>query len=767
MATAEGRMAAARIARSLQDVRGAEAEARAALAIDATAKDALALLVELRLEASDPEGALAFLTAACQHRPFELALGLRATRVTAGLPGLLAKAREDARALAERFPTHPAAPRLVAELALFDGDREEARAALERTLALDPQQPDVRRHRSALAGERQELEDRHGIDALALLAAPVSEEEGKHGAIYLADRSAVRLYPDGKSARFRQQVLRISSDRLEDALRVHRVAYAPSREAVEILSAERVRPGGLVQKASSIGEDGPAGKVGGMYIDQRRKVITFDDLEPGDLVHLRYRVDSVGENIFGGFFGDLEGVQAGIPKRGVVHAVIAPRSIPLQAASVRAPAPVRTEEGEDVTLTWTLDAVEALEREPYAPPYAEVGALLGVTSYARWEDLGRWYARLYGDQLELDDAAREAGRRAVAGARTDAEKVRRLYAYVVKNTRYVGIELGIHGWKPFKAAEVHRRRYGDCKDKSTLLVALLRDAGVDAALTLVRTVDRGTLPEDHATMWAFNHAITYVPSLDLFLDPTAEFSGTTELPHQDQGAMALVVETSGRTRLARLPTSRPADNLNESSYVARIAKDGELRLTGTERFLGARASDLRRQYEEPEQRRTLVERNLAQLFAGARVERIEFSDLADLEAPVHYAYDVVVPRHGSVEDGRLALPVALFEHEVARSFAQLPARRTAIHLEHPWATRNVVRYELPEGATLETLPAGMAIESEHVSLVQTVRAVPGGFETDDTVTIRSRVVPVEDYARFREACLAIDRALARKVVIRW
>ena len=757
---------AARLAQSLGDRAAAKRDVDRALALDRDRPAARHMAINRALDAAQVDEALRHLDEAIRLRPYVVHQVLERARILAGQKKL-AEAREQVADAAAIAPGNPAVPRLAAELALFAGKRDEAIAALDRALELDAQQPEVRRHRRALSGEKDELEDEYSIDARALAATPVSDEEKKWGAIYLADRKAVRLFGNGKSTKFVQYVIRLTNPRLEDAVRAQRIIYSPSREIVEVLSAERIRPTGEIEKASNIRDDGQRGKVSGMYIDQRFKTIVFDDLEEGDLVHVRYRIDSAGENIFGGFFGDVEAMQAGIPKRNVLYTVSSPERRPLYPSTIRADPPTKVEKNGETILTWRYDRLDALEIEPFSPPYSEIGSMVSVSTYESWDDLGRWYARLFSDQLELDKAARDAGRRAVRGAKTEEEKIRRLYDYVVKNTRYVGIELGIHGWKPFKASEVHRRRYGDCKDKATLLSALLRDNGVDATITLVRTSDRGLLPVDHATMWAFNHAITYVPAHDLYLDPTAEFSGSTELPYQDQGAMALIVHPDGRTKLVQIPGSTSTEHRNESEYVATIDRDTRLEMTGVERFFGARASQLRRELEEKELRKTILERQLGQILAGAKITKIDFSDLSDIEAPVEYRYRFTVPRYGRIVEGRLLIPVALYQHQVARAYAQLAERKMPLHLDHPWSTTNQIRYELPEGATIEQLPEGVRIESKHVSLVQEVKAVPGGFETRDTVSLLSEEIPPEDYPEFRRACLAIDRALARGVVIRW
>ncbi len=754
----------ARIRRALNDPDGALQAALGVLKIDQGQPLARHLTINLLLEKGDLKGAMAQLDAGLAFRPHALSDWLRKAKLLQG-QGRSEEALNIADALHQRFEGHPVVPKTHAELLLWSQKPQLAIAQIRRSLALDPHQRELRRRLRALSGARPVQAST--LEPLKLLETPVSQEERQWGAIYLADHSVHQLYKNGKSSRFKQIVLRLRNPRLKDALRVHRISYSPSRETVEIIAAERIRPSGEIVRASRISDSGPSGKVSGMYVDQRYKLILFDDLAQGDLVHLRYRIDSLGENIFGGFFGDIEGLQGPLPKRNVLYEITSPEDRPLYPSGVRVAAPQVLQQDDRVTLRWKYEGIAALEREPNAPPYPERGMLVSVSTYKNWNDLGAWYGRLFSEQLELDETARNAGRQVVKSAKTEEEKIKRLYHYVVKNTRYVGIELGIHGWKPFKASEVHRRRYGDCKDKSTLLAALLRDNGIDATITLVRTADRGKLPEDHPTMWAFNHAITYVPSKKLFLDPTAEFSGSTELPHLDQGAMALIVRPDGATELTQLPLEPAVANLNSSSYTAKLSAEGALELEGTERFFGARAASLRQEYEVAEKRKPKLERQLNQVFEGVSVEQLKFSKLGDLEAPVEYRYTAKVERYGKLEAQRMTIPIALFQHEVSGAYGTLSKRKLDLYISHPWSTRNVVRYSLPQGAKLVELPQGIEVDTPHISLSQKIRKVEGGFETDDRVTLKSRVIPAGAYEVFREACLKIDRALARKVVFQW
>src|SRR5262249_8947057 len=151
----------------------------------------------------------------------------------------------------------------------------------------------------------------------------------------------------------------------------------------------------------------------------------------------------------------------------------------------------------------------------------------------------------------------------------------------VTNTRYVALEFGIHGYKPYRVDRVLARRFGDCKDKASLIVAMLKVAGVDARLVLLRMRTLGGLTPEPASLAAFNHAIAYVPALDLFLDGTAEFHGTKDLPSADRVADVLIVEPQGGSRFFVTPEAKPEDNVSVLDLTVALKADGSAQLKGS------------------------------------------------------------------------------------------------------------------------------------------------------------------------------------------
>src|SRR5205085_9472246 len=129
-------------------------------------------------------------------------------------------------------------------------------------------------------------------------------------------------------------------------------------------------------------------------------------------------------------------------------------------------------------------------------------------------------------------------------------------------------------FKFYPVETILSRRFGDCKDKASLMHAMLEAIGIDSRLTLLRMKRLGGIETQPASLAVFNHAILYVPKLKLFLDGTAEFHGSGELPADDRGAEVLVVEPGGASKFFRTPEASPADNPDETRIAAKLAGDG-------------------------------------------------------------------------------------------------------------------------------------------------------------------------------------------------
>jgi tetratricopeptide (TPR) repeat protein len=666
----------------------------------------------------------------------------------------------------ERFcSTHPDATEAweaVGALHQELGQLDKALKAYRTVLSVHPQNAYLRRHVERLESG-QPFDERYVLDVPALLAEPIPPQAREMGGYVLGHVVAHRLYDNGLSAQVVDQAWRLLDAAKGPLIQRVRVAYTPGREMLEVLQAERVTPSGEVFAATRAEQDSN-GHQGGVYTDQRVMTVDFGTVGAGDVVRLRYRRDATGErNLFGDFFGTMEYAQGYLPKRKFELVVEAPAHRPLYHRSVRLPAVVHEARGTHLLYRVSASNLPPVVPEAMMPAYSEVGAYVMFSSYSTWDALGRWYANLVREQLMLNDALKRLVRELMVGASDDDDRIRRIHAYVVRHTRYVGIELGIHGWKPYRVSQVHARGYGDCKDKASLLVALLKEAGIDANLVLLRTYQEGVLA-DLPSMWSFNHAIAYVPSRGLFLDGTAEFSGVGELPAMDQDTLALAVDVeTGVAARVTPPASGAAANANMSDYRVLLGADGSATLEGEERFTGQLAPEMRMTLQDPATQERVLETHLASLYPGADVTKVVTSGAYRMDAPMTYTFSARIPAFGQVSPDGLLLPITLYPHGLEREYTPLTNRVHDLVLPYPSVIRNRMRFVIPHGYTLTGLPQSSALRHAHFEFSQTVTATADGYVVEEATLLKSRRIPAGAYPSLRAALVEADRRMRLKV----
>ncbi|HRE91682.1 MAG TPA: DUF3857 domain-containing protein, partial [Myxococcota bacterium] len=331
----------------------------------------------------------------------------------------------------------------------------------------------------------------------ALKKAP---EPRQAGARSIFERVVTQVFPSGLASQFRQMAIRIDAPSAAERYETMAFPFTPGEDRLEVLEAEVIRADGTRLRPELVGEQRDQGKSEGVYTLTAYRVVRFPSLLPGDLVHIQTRKDEIGSrNLFGDFFGVFFPISSDLDKSFVEAIVEAPATRTLYHHAVGVAAPRVERDGELQRLTFSAEDHPALVIEPNMPGYGDVGAWVSISTFSSWEALASWYRQLVQPQLEVPDDLAALVRQLVAGP-PDADPTRELerkvalvHGWVVEKTRYVGIEFGIHGFKPYKVSEVVKRGYGDCKDKASLLIALLRAVGVEAELVLVRTRDLGDL----------------------------------------------------------------------------------------------------------------------------------------------------------------------------------------------------------------------------------------------------------------------------------
>jgi len=694
---------------------------------------------------------------------------------------LLESAGEGARAAAvlsgacdDVAPEESGLWRARAELEERLGHRDEARAALRRVLALRPQDREVRAHLEALEPAVPRPDEAVAEEPASFLTRRAGDAQGAEGfhVRSLQELTVRTVYPNGLSGMFRQVAYEVRTEEGAREGRVFTMQYDPDAQRFELRAARVHRRDGTVEEGVQLDEfavnSDPSMR---MYFTNRVAQVRFPNLAPGDVVELRWRVDDVSfRNVFADYFGELQLAQAEVPRARFRYVLRAPasRRFFFHTAAPSGGAALRHEvstDGDSQVHTFAGDDVPAMPPEERAPGRTERGSYVHVSTYERWADVGAWWWGLVRDQLVADDRLRAEVRRITAGLSTEREKVRAIYGWVLAHTRYVALEFGIHGYKPYAVPQVCTRGFGDCKDKASVIVTMLREAGIEANLVLIRTRDQGVVDAEPASLAIFNHAIAYVPSLDMFLDGTAQNSGMDELPGGDQGAVALIVDPRNGARFVTTPVYTPDRNTTRVEADVTVLPDGAAEFRVQQTMRGPNAGGVRSQLEAPATRVERVEDDLRDRWAGIRVTAVRTGDLTDVEAPAAFSYDARVPHIGTRQGANLLLHGAA-PMDLTRRFAARSARRYDLVVGTPHTLDETRRITLPPGASVVDTPAATRLDAPFGRFEYTVEAAGSTLTAHRTLVItRDRVSPA-DYPAFRAFCGAVDDAMGRRITVR-
>ena len=703
-----------------------------------------------RLIATNPDSAGA-LQAAAQAW---LRLGLRARAIAAY------------RAALDLAPDDTDMMRQLANVYALAGERGEQLRLLKRVLELMPQAKDVRDEVAHIAPAAPRPDEQYARPANEFLSKRAIAAGGQ-ARRSLVDLQVTTVFPNGLASRFHQVVYEPLTEAAAAASREYEFAYENDSQAVELRAARVYRRDGRIDEAVESGAGAMADDPAiSMYTSARSYYVRFPRLEPGDVVEVSYRVEDVAaRNEFADYFGEIAYMQSSEPIGLSEYVLRTPKARTFYFNEPRVPGLERKVEERDDQRIYTFRAenVPALEQEAMQPPWTEVLGHVNVSTYKSWDDLGRWYWGLVKDQLVADDEVRRRAEALTQGLKDDRSRARAIYDYVVQKTRYVALEFGIHGFKPYRCAQIFARGFGDCKDKATLIVTMLGALGIKATPVVVRTANKGEIETTPASLAPFDHMIAYVPSLDLYLDGTAEYTGSLELPAMDRGALAMQVN-GGSAKLVRLPDPPASASVTSHKVDATLSADGAAQVEWREEISGVEASEWRVRFHAESTRKQRVQQMISAALPGSEVTAVDAGDLEDVEQGVTMRVRGKVPQFARTEGDVLTLPLGRKEHMV-RDYAPLAARRLDVRLYAQWTQEDDWTVRLPPGAKVKSAPASSKASGPFGSYSVDVTADAAALHVKTRVTLSKTRVTPNDYAAFRAWCEQVDRALGQRATV--
>ena len=428
-------------------------------------------------------------------------------------------------------------------------------------------------------------------------------------------------------------------------------SYITVHDTVIILEAKVIKPDKKVIRVSKEAITDmpmPAWEGSKFYIPNLRIVkITFPELADSGAVEIRAKAITHTPT-FDSTFDYWEMFEQTDPLRQKVLTLSLPASMHLKwlvqsGGLEHTETPVK----DRIIHTWQTENVSRVVMEPLMPPLENVATKLLVTCTDTWNDYSRAYFKICEPRLIPDTALIAKVKELIAGCVTRDDTIRALYEFVDKEIRYVETELigKKGGYEPAAVGFTFKNKYGVCRDKAALLVAMLRTAGIkDVSMVLTNPF---ILNMDPAMPVAsqFNHAIVAIAGSEgwMYLDPTVENSVQYLASIEDEKPV-LVCTRQGET-IARTPVGSEQANMTVVNVQSELTTAGTL--VGIMRIKTAGITDL----QIRSMCQMLPKEQLEQMFLGglrssypmAKIDSLKTSDPKDFKVPMEITMFTTIP----------------------------------------------------------------------------------------------------------------------------
>lgn len=389
-----------------------------------------------------------------------------------------------------------------------------------------------------------------------------------------------QMWVDGdRSARYTDRVVEVLNQQGLQEAAEWQMAFSPEYQRVRVHAVEVFRDGVWKDRLESSKtsvlhrEEDLSHQV---YDESLTLLLVLEDIRVGDLVHVAYTIEGANP-IFGDRSGGTYRLAWQAPVAELRLRLLAPEGAPFfHRLYGQAPQPQKIDDEGVQELRWNLEDVEAVQPEPDVPSRWVSFPFVQVTQFASWSEVAAWGSPLFAPQPLPPDLAEVAAK--IASAHPDDPEARLAAAarWVQDEIRYFAMALGPHSHAPYDLAQIVQRRYGDCKDKTRLLLALLANLGIDAAPALVQTaIDVSSWAP---TPLAFDHVVVVaeLAGRPIWVDATAELQGgarASDVYFPDYG-VALELRP-GITALTEVVTEQVRPGTTDARYDYRLTEVGE------------------------------------------------------------------------------------------------------------------------------------------------------------------------------------------------
>jgi len=430
---------------------------------------------------------------------------------------------------------------------------------------------------------------------------------------------------------------------------------------------------------------------------------------------------------------------------------------------------------------WEITGFCALKKIEYAPgsrallPHVSLMAkefeLYGYTGRSdSWNDIGVFMNTLMKGR-EVLNTIDETKLNDIINSNTDQkEKVRLIYKYLQNSFRYVCISLGIGGWQPQDASFTMQKKYGDCKALSLVMKAMLKKAGIESCLTLIKAGGEHINLSPDFPNSNFNHAILCVPLPNdtIWLECTSQNSPFNYLGNFTGNRQALMIFDGG-ARVVRTPVYAENNNLSHSKALIKPNEDNSVSISAS----------VTKESELQDNLRAVIDlkdaKNIeAAIYDAAHIKNTTINSYSitrvEPDRPeVSFSLDLRNESTVKKTESRMFIKTDLFMP--ITSIPEKNDHRTqTVHVATGYTQSDTLIYTLPAGYAPESFKADDVKEFTdqfgYANCSITYSAATGELRLVRNFCLKQATYPAADYSAFREFLLKASKQCCPELVLK-
>jgi hypothetical protein len=503
-----------------------------------------------------------------------------------------------------------------------------------------------------------------------------------------------------------------------------------------------------------------------LITDVKEKVLQIPAPDVGNVVGYEYEEDEQPLVL-----QDVWDFQREIPVRETHYSLQLPPGWAYKAYWINYPETKPTESGTQ--LQWTVGDVKGIRQEAEMPPLNGVSGRMVVSffpqggaltrGFTNWQEMGAWYGGLTSGRRDASPQIKQQVATLTSASSTPLDKMKALAQFTQHDVRYVSIQLGIGGFQPHPAADIFVHRYGDCKDKATLMSSMLSQIGIDSYYVVINVERGAVVPEMPANIAAFNHVILAIklppnvasPSLTatvqhprlgtlLYFDPTNELTPFGEIGGYLQSNYGLLVTPDGG-ELVELP--RQATAMNSIQRTGKLTLDSTGTLTGdvSETRVGDRAWSERGRLRAVNKNTEKV-KPIEDLLAGSlsifHITHATIDNLNQTDQPFGFHYSFEAQNYAKNAGGLLLVRPRVLGIKSSGLLETKEPRKFPIEFEGPSRDTDAFEITIPAGYVVDDVPPPVDADYGFASYHSKTEVKGNTIQYSRTMEVKELSVPV-------------------------